>query len=98
MGARPQARTPASNRRHGGERQGGSYHGFAPNFSVTVANAWWIVTLLVVCLLVVTRELALFLLFWGYALSMPVRYLIYRSVRAHSLANSKPGLDEGLPR
>ncbi len=54
--------------------------------------------LLLVCLLVVTHEFALFLLFWGYALSMPVRYLLYRSVRAHSLANSKPGLDEGVPR
>jgi CDP-diacylglycerol--serine O-phosphatidyltransferase len=54
--------------------------------------------LLLVCLLVVTHELALFLLFWGYALSIPIRYLIYRSVRAHSLASSKPGLDEVLPR
>jgi len=50
--------------------------------------------LLLVCLLVVTHELAFFLLFWGYALSIPIRHLIYRSVRAHSLAGSKPSLDE----
>jgi len=30
---------------------GGSYHGFAPNFPAPVAAAWWIATLLIICLL-----------------------------------------------
>jgi CDP-diacylglycerol--serine O-phosphatidyltransferase len=50
--------------------------------------------LLLVCLLVVTREVALFLVFWGYAVSMPIRYLVNRSLRSRSLANSQPGLED----
>jgi CDP-diacylglycerol--serine O-phosphatidyltransferase len=53
--------------------------------------------LLLVGLMVVTYELALFLVFWGYALSMPVRTMVYRSLRNRSLAASKPGLED-LPR
>lgn len=53
--------------------------------------------LLLVALLVVTHELALFLVFWGYALSMPTRYLVNRSLRNRSLAASKPGWEE-FPR
>ncbi len=49
-------------------------------------------------LLVVTYELALFFLFWGYALSMPLRYLIQRALRGHALPASNPGLDEAVPR
>jgi len=30
---------------------GGSYHGFAPNFPAPVAAAWWIATLLIICLI-----------------------------------------------
>src|SRR5262245_5511624 len=41
--------------------------------------------LLVVCLLVVTRELTLFVLFWGYALSMPVRFVILRQLRGRTM-------------
>lgn len=29
---------------------GGSYHGFAPNFSPDVAGVWWVVTLMLLCL------------------------------------------------
>jgi len=53
--------------------------------------------MLLACLLVVTHELALVFLFWGYALSMPVRYMIYRTLRGRALS-SKPGLDDGLRR
>ena len=50
--------------------------------------------LLLVCLLVVTHEFALFLLFWGYALGMPLRYLWLRTLHR---ATTPPatGLDEG---
>ena len=50
--------------------------------------------LLLVGLLAITHELALFLVFWGYALSMPIRYLVNRSLRSRSLAKSKPGLED----
>jgi hypothetical protein len=38
---------------------GGSYHGLAPNFSPAVANLWWIVTLLLICLLSVAMAMSL---------------------------------------
>lgn len=52
---------------------------------------------LFVCLLALLNVLALPLLFWGYALSMPVRYAIVRSLRGRQLP--KPaGLDDMLHR
>lgn len=38
---------------------GGTYHGFAPNFPVIVANLWWIATLVVICLLSAAMSLSL---------------------------------------
>ena len=38
---------------------GGSYHGFAPNFSPPVAGLWWIVTLLIINLLSAAMALGL---------------------------------------
>jgi len=38
---------------------GGCYHGFAPNFSPTVAGPWWLATLLVICLLSAVMALSL---------------------------------------
>lgn len=48
--------------------------------------------LLLVGLLVLTHELSLFLLFWGYTLSMPLRYLTLRAMR-----QPKSPLDETVP-
>src|SRR5262249_3557113 len=49
---------------------------------------------LLVCLVALTHELALLLLFWGYALGMPLRYVVNRAARSHGLAKSKPGLED----
>lgn len=38
---------------------GGAYHGFAPDFGAGVADAWWVVTLWVVCLLAAAMATAL---------------------------------------
>ena len=38
---------------------GGSYHGFAPNFSPAVSGLWWIVTLLIINLLSAAMTLSL---------------------------------------
>ncbi len=38
---------------------GGSYHGFAPNFSPLVADAWWLGTLLIITLLSAAMALSL---------------------------------------
>lgn len=38
---------------------GGSYHGFAPNFSDSVAGLWWIATLLIINLLSAAMALSL---------------------------------------
>lgn len=38
---------------------GGSYHGFAPNFSAPLANLWWIATLLIINLLSAAMALSL---------------------------------------
>lgn len=38
---------------------GGSYHGFAPNFSTAAANLWWIATLLIINLLSAAMSLSL---------------------------------------
>ena len=48
--------------------------------------------LLLVGLLVLTHELSLFLLFWGYTLSMPLRSLTPRARRP-----PKSPLDEAVP-
>jgi CDP-diacylglycerol--serine O-phosphatidyltransferase len=53
--------------------------------------------LMAVCAYVVLRELALLLLFWGYALIFPLRATVRRSLRGHGLP--KPaGLDELIRR
>jgi CDP-diacylglycerol--serine O-phosphatidyltransferase len=39
-----------------------------------------------------TRELAIFLLFWGYALSMPLRYLLVKALRQ----KPQPALDDAV--
>ena len=46
-----------------------------------------------VALLVLMRELALLVVFWGYALSMPMRYLLARSLRRGRIPGHEP-----LPR
>lgn len=38
---------------------GGSYHGFAPNFSSHVEAAWWKLTLIIVCFVATAMELSL---------------------------------------
>jgi phosphatidylserine synthase len=48
------------------------------------------------CVLALTRELALVLVFWVYALSFPVRAVLLRARRAHALP--APRLHDGLPR
>jgi len=52
---------------------------------------------LAVFLLVFLRELALLVLFWGYALAFPTRYAFIRALRHNTLATPTPGLDEVLP-
>jgi len=47
-------------------------------------------------IVVLLRELALVLLFWIYALGIPVRYFILRSLRRNGLP--APTLEDGLPR
>jgi CDP-diacylglycerol--serine O-phosphatidyltransferase len=49
-----------------------------------------------VCLLALLRELALLLVFWGYALTFPTRYALARSRRSRPLPQPA-GLDEALP-
>lgn len=50
--------------------------------------------LLLLGLLVITHELTVFVLFWGYALSMPLRYLLVRALR-HPKPAGTPGLGDG---
>ena len=52
--------------------------------------------ILVAFLIVLIRELALVLIFWGYALAIALRFAIMRSLRHQ--ARTAPSLDEGLPR
>lgn len=52
--------------------------------------------LLLLALIVLTREVALFVLFWGYALTMPVRSLLLKALRLPRPA-SQPGHDP-VPR
>jgi phosphatidylserine synthase len=47
-------------------------------------------------IILLAREIALLLLFWGYALVLPVRYVVLRQLRR--LGDAAPALDEGLPR
>jgi phosphatidylserine synthase len=46
-------------------------------------------------IVVLTRELALTLLFWGYALSMPLRYLIIRRLRPNRVPAAVTGIHHG---
>ncbi len=48
--------------------------------------------LLLLALIVLSRELAVFLLFWGYTLSMPLRYLIVKALR--QAPTVQPGLED----
>jgi CDP-diacylglycerol--serine O-phosphatidyltransferase len=52
--------------------------------------------ILVAFIILLIRELALVLLFWIYALGIPVRYLILRHLRRTAVP--APTLDESLPR
>jgi CDP-diacylglycerol--serine O-phosphatidyltransferase len=54
--------------------------------------------LLIVCLLVITAEFAFAILFWGYALVMPVRYLVLRLTKHSSVAASQPNLHDTAHR
>jgi CDP-diacylglycerol---serine O-phosphatidyltransferase len=51
--------------------------------------------ILVAFVILLARELALLLLFWGYALGIALRYAVVRGLRHKALAT--PSLDEGLP-
>jgi len=53
--------------------------------------------LLLLILVIFTREFSLFLLFWGYTLSMPLRFVIVKALR-HPQPASQPGLHDSLPR
>jgi hypothetical protein len=50
--------------------------------------------LLLVCLVVLTHEFALFVLFWGYALYMPIRQIIYRAALRRAIARGTASLEE----
>jgi CDP-diacylglycerol--serine O-phosphatidyltransferase len=52
--------------------------------------------ILAVLIILLVRELALAVLFWAYALVMPVRYLVLRQLRRHG--HAVPSLDDILPR
>src|SRR5262249_4330482 len=52
--------------------------------------------ILVAFIILLIRELALVLLFWGYALCLALRYAIVRSLRHSAVA--APSLDKGLRR
>jgi CDP-diacylglycerol---serine O-phosphatidyltransferase len=52
--------------------------------------------LMLLGLVVAVHELAIFVLFWGYALSMPLRYLLVRALR-HPKQATPAGLED-LPR
>jgi CDP-diacylglycerol--serine O-phosphatidyltransferase len=52
---------------------------------------------LLVFLIALTREIAIFLVFWVYALQAPVRHALFRKLRAGLPAHS-PGLEEGASR
>jgi len=47
-------------------------------------------------IILLAREVALVLIFWAYALAMPVRYAILRQLRRRGVA--VPSLDDLLPR
>jgi CDP-diacylglycerol--serine O-phosphatidyltransferase len=49
--------------------------------------------ILLLALVVLTRELALFLLFWGYTLSMPLRYILVKALRQPV----QPTIDDAVP-
>src|SRR5262249_53902285 len=49
---------------------------------------------LLVFLLALTREIGIFLAFWGYALQAPIRHLLFRGLRARLPAHNH-GLEEG---
>jgi CDP-diacylglycerol--serine O-phosphatidyltransferase len=51
---------------------------------------------LLVFLIALTREIAIFVLFWGYALQVPIRYALFRRTRATSLPAPNPGLDDAI--
>jgi CDP-diacylglycerol---serine O-phosphatidyltransferase len=48
-------------------------------------------------LIFMLREMALALLFWGYALSIPLRYALTRGLRGKPLPAPEPGLDQATP-
>ena len=51
---------------------------------------------LAVFVLAITRELAIVLLFWVYALFFPMRYMVLRIIRGRSMPAPATGLEDGL--
>ena len=60
---------------------GGSYHGFAPNFSPAVAGRWWMATLVIICLLSAAMAMSLL-----HVLVPPARQRPWTGVIAFKLA------------
>jgi CDP-diacylglycerol--serine O-phosphatidyltransferase len=59
----------------------------------------YLVRIVLACALIaLLNELALVLLFWGYALGILARYVLIRSLRRHALPATATGLDEMLRR
>jgi CDP-diacylglycerol--serine O-phosphatidyltransferase len=60
-------------------------------------HVWHIIQLMfAVFIIVLIREFALVLVFWGYALGLPLRHLIVKHILKDPTAT--PRLDDGLPR
>lgn len=60
-------------------------------------HVWHLIQVLLLAFVVVLmRELALALVFWGYALGLPLRHLVMKHVLRETPA--APQLDDGLPR
>jgi len=55
---------------------GGSYHGFAPNFSAVIGDAWWLATLWIISLLAAAMALSLLHEFVPAEKQRPWRVLI----------------------
>jgi hypothetical protein len=46
-------------------------------------------------LIALTREIAIFLVFWGYALQVPIRHALFRKLRASLPAHAPGRLEDG---
>jgi len=54
--------------------------------------------MLAILVLALLRELALVVVFWGYALTILVRYLLVRAFRRNAMASQTPGMEDVLRR